>query len=84
MYVLSLSVMSYSLKPHGLQPTMEFFRQEDQSGVPFPPPRNLPNPGIELASLASPALAGGFFTTNATWRTPQKNMFCYPACVCAC
>ena len=28
---------------------------------------HLPNPGIELAYLLSPALAGGFFTTSATW-----------------
>ena len=28
---------------------------------------DLPEPGIELASVTSPALAGGFFTTNATW-----------------
>ena len=28
---------------------------------------DLPNPGIELAYLLSPALAGGFFTTSATW-----------------
>ena len=38
-------------------------RQEYRSGLPFPPPRDLPNPGIEPTSLASPALAGGFFTT---------------------
>ena len=35
--------------------------------VPCPPPGDLPNPGIEPISLTSPALAGGFFTTNATW-----------------
>ena len=28
---------------------------------------HLPNPGMELASLKSPALAGRFFTTSATW-----------------
>ena len=33
------------------------------SGLPFPTSGNLPNPGIEPESLASPALAGGFFTT---------------------
>ena len=38
-------------------------RQEYWSGLPFPPPGDLPDPGIEPASLASPALAGGFFTT---------------------
>ena len=29
--------------------------------------RDLPDPGIKPVSLASPALAGGFFTTSATW-----------------
>ena len=37
------------------------------SGLPFPPPGDLPDPGIKLSSLMSPALAGGFFTTSATW-----------------
>ena len=36
------------------------------SGLPFPSPGYLPNPGIEPASHKS-ALAGGFFTTSATW-----------------
>ena len=40
--------------------SMEFFRQEYWNGLPFPPPGDLPNPGVEPASLASPALAGGF------------------------
>ena len=44
-----------------------FFRQEYWSGLPFPPPGDLPNPGTEPKSLTSPALAGGFFTTSATW-----------------
>jgi len=35
--------------------------------VSFPNPGDLPNPGIEPVSLASPALAGRFFTTSATW-----------------
>ena len=43
---------------------VEFSRQEFWSGMPFPTPGNLPHPGIEPASLASPALAGGFFTTE--------------------
>ena len=42
---------------------MEFSRQEHWSELAFPTPGALPNPGIESASLASPALAGGFFTT---------------------
>ena len=32
--------------------------------------RGLPDPGTEPASLASPALAGGFFTTSMTWEAP--------------
>jgi len=44
---------------------MGFFRQEYWSGLPFPPPEYLPNPGIDPLSLMSPALAGGFFTTSA-------------------
>ena len=44
-----------------------FYRQEYWSAWPVPPPRDLPNPGIKPASLVSPALAGGFFTTSATW-----------------
>ena len=50
--------------------SMGFFRQEYWSGLPFPSPGNLPNPGIKPASLTSPALAGRFFTTNATWEAP--------------
>ena len=45
-------------------------RQEYWNGLPFPSPGDLPNPGIEpmsLVSLMSPALAGRFFTTSATW-----------------
>ena len=41
-----------------------FPRQEYWTGLPFPPLGDLPNPGIEPASSASPALAGGFFTTE--------------------
>ena len=42
---------------------MGFFRQEYWSELPFPPPGDLPYPGVEPASLVSSALAGGFFTT---------------------
>ena len=45
--------------------SMDFFRQDYWSGLPFPSPGDLPNPGIEHASPMSPALAGGFFTTSA-------------------
>ena len=45
-----------------------FSRKEYWSGMSCPPPGDLPNPGIEPTSLMSPALAGGFFTTSATWK----------------
>ena len=41
-----------------------FPRQEYWSGLPFPTPRDLLDPGIEPLSLASPELAGCFFTTS--------------------
>ena len=47
--------------------SMGFSRQEYWSGFPCPPPGDLPDPGIELVSPVSPALAGRFFTTSATW-----------------
>ena len=51
--------------------SMAFPRQECWSGLPCRPPGNLPDLGIEPTSLASPALAGGFFTTRATWEAPK-------------
>ena len=64
--VLSHSVMSDSLRPRGLQPTRllcpwELSRQESWSGLPCPTRGDLLDPGIELTSLMSLALAGGFF-----------------------
>ena len=50
--------------------SMGFSRQEHWSGLPCPPPGDLPNPGIEPVSLMSPALASGFFITSATWEAP--------------
>ena len=43
--------------------SMEFFRQEYWSELPFPPPGDLPDPRIKPASLASLALLGIFLTT---------------------
>ena len=57
---------------------MGLSRQEYWSGLPCPPPGDLPDPGIEPASLVSPELAGRFFTTSATWevwnRKRMKNI----------
>ena len=44
-----------------------FSREEYWSGLPCPPPGDLPTPGTEPMTLTSPALAGGFFTTSASW-----------------
>ena len=54
----------------------DFFEQEDWSGLPFPTPDDLPDPGIEPTSFACAALAGRFFITIAphssvlAWRIP--------------
>ena len=66
-YLLSCSVMSNSLQPHGQAPLpTEFPSKEYWSGLPFLTSRDFPDPGIEPESLASPALAWGFFTTSTT------------------
>ena len=46
---------------------MGFPRQEYWSGLPFPSPGDLADPGIKPASVASPALASGFVTTITSW-----------------
>ena len=53
---------------------MGFFMQEYWSGLPCPPPRDLPNLRIKPESLMSPVFACRFFTTIATWeaQTIQK------------
>ena len=70
--VLSYSVISDPLRPRGLQPTrllcpQGFSRQEYWSGLPCSPSGYLPNAGIEPASLRSPALVSGLFTTHTIW-----------------
>ena len=68
--MLGHSVISDALSPHGVQPTSSsvhgILQARILDGWLFPPPRDLPNPGIEPASLRSSALAGRFFTTSAT------------------
>ena len=51
--------------------SMGLSRQEYWSGLPCPPPGDLPNPGIEPISLVFPDAASGFFTTNATQGDPS-------------
>ena len=53
---------------------MGFLRQEYWSGLPFPSPGDLPDPGIEPAS---PTLAGGFFTAEQPGKPDYKPGFLY-------
>ena len=53
---------------------MGFPRQEQWGGLPFPSPRDLPDSGIKLVSLPSPAEAGGFFTTSAAWEVQSLHV----------
>ena len=52
--------------------SMGLFRKEYWSGLPFPSPGSLPNPGIEPTSLMSSAFTGEFFTTSTTWEALNK------------
>ena len=76
--------------------SMGYPMQEYWSGLPFPPPGDLPDPGIKLTSPVSPALAVGFFATvpprktlrvEPSWRElvalgkrPQETPFCLAHC----
>ena len=68
--------MTLGTAVHQASLSMEFSRQKYWSGLPFPILGDLSDPGIEHTSL-SPALAGGFFTTSATWEVPKGLEFKY-------
>ena len=53
--------------------SMEFSWQEYWSGLPFPSPGHLLNPGTEPMSSASPVLAGRFLTTEPCWDPSTQN-----------
>ena len=59
---------------HQAPRSIGFSRQKYWSGLPCPPPRNLHDPGIKPMSPMSLTLAGGFFTTSATWKYPVVPM----------
>ena len=65
MYVHVQSAAPWTVA-HQAPLSMEFSRQEHWNGLSFPSPGELLDPGVEPASLTSPSLAGGFFTTSAT------------------
>ena len=69
--VMSNSVAPWTVARQAPLP-MEVSREKYWSGVQFPTPGHLPNQGIKPASVASPALAGGFFTTSATGKPNVK------------
>ena len=56
--------------------SMGFSRQEYWSGLPCPPPGDLPDLGIEPTSSVSPALAGGVFTTSAILEVHYMGWVC--------
>ena len=58
---MSDSLATPCIVAHWAPPSMGFPRQEYWNGLPFPSPGDLPDPGNEPTS---PALAGGFFTTE--------------------
>ena len=72
---------------HQSLPSMGFPRQEYWSGLAFPSPGALPDPGIKPASLVSPALTGGFFITSTTWEAlcvyTHTHVHVH-VCVCMC
>ena len=53
--------------------SMGFSRQEYRSGLPFPTPGDLPDPGIETASLVTPALGGGSLPQAPLGKTTQSS-----------
>ena len=59
--VMSVSLQSYGRVAYQAPLSMRFSRQEYWSGLPCPPPEDLPNPRTEPTSLVSPALAGGLW-----------------------
>ena len=58
---MSDSVTQWTIA-HQVPLSMKFCRQEYWSGLPCPPPRDLP----DVEPLTSPVMVGGFFTTRAT------------------
>ena len=59
--------------------SMGFSRHEYWNRLPCSPPRDLPHPGVKLASPMTPALTGAFFTTSATWEAPILSCVCLVA-----
>ena len=66
------------LRPHGQAPlSMGFPRQEYWSGLPCPPPGDLPDPGIEPTFLTTPSLADRLFASSTTGK-PHISIYIVP------
>ena len=71
-FCLSKSCLNlFDFVGHQAPLSMGFLKQEYWSGLPFPPPGDYPNPGMEPKSPVSLALAGRFFTTAPSGK-PQR------------
>ena len=70
-HVMSDSATPWTLACQALL-SMGFSRQEYWSGLTFTPPEDLPDPGIELISSASPSLQADSFTTE-----PSRKAYIY-------
>ena len=81
-HVKSLSRVQLFATPwtaaHQAPPSTGFSRQEYWSGLPFLTPGDLPDPGIKPLS---PLLAGGFFTTSATWEAFDSLIYHLSPCL---
>ena len=75
--VLSDSVTAWTSVAHLASLSMGFLGQEYWSGLPFPTPGDLLDPGIEPKGFASPALSAGFFTTAMPGKAPLLNRYIY-------
>ena len=64
--------------------SMGFSRQLYWTGLLFPPPGDLPDPGMDSVSLMFPVLAAGVFTTSTTWEIYNEILYIFGCCCCCC
>ena len=69
---VQLFVTSWT-KVHQAPLSMGLFRQEYWCGLPYTPPGDLPDPGVQPMSLMSPTMAGGIFTISTTWEAHVRD-----------
>ena len=79
---LLMCMLSWSLQPYGLQPAKllcpwDFPGKKYWSGLPFPPPGDLPDPGVKPTSPVSPVFTDWFFTAVP----PRKSLITSYLCL---